>query len=104
GQSEEVRLAQAQVSLADAQVGSARAEALPQISGVVGYTKTLASAFDTGGGGFTLPDSLRFDPNPSLPLAERVKYLEDRVPTAALGGLGQLFEDLPFGQENAILA
>src|SRR5690606_2842794 len=40
----------------------------------------------------------------SLPLAERVRYLEDRVPIAALGGLDQLFEDLPFGQENAILA
>lgn len=103
GQSEEVLLARSQVQLADAQVTAARSAALPQVSGVVGYTRTFASPF-SGGGGFTLPDSLRFDPDPTLPLEERVRYLEDRVPTAALGGLGQLFGDLPFGQENTYVA
>jgi outer membrane protein len=104
GQSQEVRLAESQVQLADAQVTSARSAALPQVSGVLGYTRTFASAFSGGGGGFTLPDSLRFTPDPSLPLEERVRYLEDRVPTAALGGLGGLFGDLPFGQENTYVA
>lgn len=103
GQSEEVRLARSQVELADAQVTSARSGALPQLSANLGYTRTFASAF-SGGGSFTLPDSLQFRPDPSLPLEERVRYLEDRTPLAGLGGLGALFGDLPFGQENAYAA
>lgn len=104
GESEEVLLARSQLDLADAQVAATRAQALPQVSATAGYTRTLASAFDTGGGGFVLPDSLRFDPDPTLPLEERVTYLEDRVPYAALGSLGSLFGDLPFGQENTYVA
>lgn len=103
-QSDEVRLAQSQVALAKAQVTTARAQALPQVNANLGYTKTLASAFDTGGGGFQLPDSLRFEPNPNAPLEERVSYLEDRTPLAGLAGIGSLFSDLPFGQENAYTA
>lgn len=99
--SEEIQLARTQVDFAEAQIRAARAEALPQINGNAGYTRTLASAFDTGGGGFTLPDSLQFNPNPNATLEERVRYLEDRTPIAALGSLGALFSDLPFGQENA---
>ncbi len=103
-QSEEVRLARSQVALARAQVTGARAQALPQVSASLGYTKTLASAFDTGGGGFQLPDSLRFEPDPTAPLEQRVSYLEDRTPLAGLAGIGGLFSDLPFGQENAYTA
>src|SRR5690606_16642779 len=94
-------LARSQVGPAGAPVREARAAALPQINGNAGYPRTLASAFDTGGGGFTLPDSLRFDPNPDAPIEERIRYLEQRTPLAGLGALGQLFSDLPFGQENA---
>lgn len=104
GESEEVRLARSQFDIAATQVGAARAQALPQVNGTLGYTRTLASSFDSGGGGFELPDSMRFDPDPSLPLDERVRYLEQRVPFAALGSLGQLFGDLPFGQEHAYVA
>lgn len=100
--SEEIRLARSQVDLAATQVRSARAEAFPQLNAQLGYTRTFASAFS--GGGFTLPDSLKFEPDASLPLEERVKYLEDKTPTAALGGLGALFGNLPFGQENAYSA
>ncbi|HET6568346.1 MAG TPA: TolC family protein, partial [Rhodothermales bacterium] len=99
--SEEVRLAQSQTDLAEAQIRATRSQALPQISGNVGYTRTLASAFDTGGGGFTLPDSLQFNPNPNASIEERIRYLEQHTPTAGLGSLGQLFGDLPFGQANA---
>lgn len=99
--SEEVQFARSQIDLAEAQIRDARAAALPQINGTAGYTRTLASAFDTGGGGFTLPDSLRFDPNPDAPIEERIRYLEERTPLAGLGALGQLFTDLPFGQEHA---
>lgn len=103
GGSEEVRLARSQVSLADAQVTQARAQALPQVDISLGYTKTLASAFDTGGG-FELPDSLRFEPDTTATLEERVRYLEQTAPLAGLGGIGSLFSNLPFGQENAYSA
>src|SRR5262245_66365275 len=60
--SEEVRLARSQVDLADAQIRNVRAGALPQINGNFGYTRTFESQFSSGGG-FTLPDSLRFQPD-----------------------------------------
>jgi outer membrane protein len=103
GQSEEVRLAQSQVEIAESQVREARAGALPQVSANVGYTRTFASSFSSGEG-FTLPDSLRFSPDSTAPLAERVRYLEQNAPLAGLGGLGSLFGDLPFGQANAYVA
>jgi outer membrane protein len=103
GESQEVRLARSQVRLAEAQVGSVRSGIFPQLDGRVGYTRTFASPF-SGGGTFTLPDSLRFEPDPSAPIADRVTYLEDHAETAGLGGLGMLFGNLPFGQENTYTA
>ncbi|WP_420125268.1 TolC family protein [Longimicrobium sp.] len=103
GQSEEVRLARSQVEIAETQVREARAGALPQVSANVGYTRTFASSF-SGGGGFTLPDSLQFSPDSTASLEERVRYLERTAPLAGLGGLGQLFGNLPFGQANAYAA
>ena len=99
GSSEEVGLARSQVELARGHVRSARSAAMPQLDANIAYTRTFASPFQVSAP--TLPDSLRFDPNPNAPLDERVRYLEDRVPTAGLGGLGALFGNLPFGQENA---
>jgi outer membrane protein TolC len=101
--SEEVRLARSQVELARAQVRTARADAFPQLNANLGYTRTFASAF-SGGGGFTLPDSLNFEPDTTASLAERIRYLEKNAPNAGLGGLGSLFGNLPFGQENAYTA
>jgi outer membrane protein TolC len=103
GQSEEVRLARSQVQMAESQVREARAGALPQVSANVGYTRTFASSF-SGGGGFTLPDSLQFSPDSTAPLEDRVAYLERNAPLAGLGGLGSLFGNLPFGQANAYQA
>lgn len=102
GQSEEVRLARSQVALADAQVSAARAAALPQVDANVNYTRTFDSPFRTGG--FTLPDSLRFEPDTLASLEERVRYLERRAPAAGIGGIGALFGNLPFGQQNAYTA
>ncbi len=99
GQSEEVRLAEAQVDAAAAQVHAARSAALPQVSGSLAYTKTFASVFNTGES-FTIPDSLRFDPNPNAPIDQRVTYLENHVQSAAFASLGQLFSNLPFAQVN----
>ena len=101
--SEEVRLARATVALAGEQVTAARSAALPQLDAVVNYTRTFASPFG-GGGGFSIPDSLRFEPDPSAPLDERVAYLEDNAPNAAFGALAGLFGNLPFGRENSYIA
>ena len=103
GQSEEVRLARAEVDLADAQVTAARSAALPQLDATVAYTRTFESAF-SGGGTVEIPDSLRFEPDPSLPLEERVRYLEENADNAAFGVLGGLFGNLPFGRPNAYTA
>jgi outer membrane protein TolC len=97
--SEEIGLAESQIDLADAQVREAYSSLYPQIDASAGYTRTLQSSFDTGGGA-AVPDSLMFNPDPTLPLEDRVEYLEQNAPNAALGALGGLFSDLPFGQEN----
>ena len=101
-ESEEVRLARSQVELASAQVTAARSAALPQINGTLAYTRTFESPFAVSTPG--LPDSLRFEPDTTAPLEERVRYLERRTPTAGLEGLGQLFGNLPFGRENSYIA
>ena len=98
GQSQEVRLARAQVDLARAQVTSARSAALPQINGGLNYTRTFASQFN--GGGFSIPDSLQFTPDSTGTIEQRIRYLEKNAANAGLGGLGALFGNLPFGQAN----
>ena len=62
-----------------AQVTEARAQALPQLSANLGYTRTLASVFQQAAGPVEIPDSMRFEPDPTRPLEERVAYLEDRT-------------------------
>lgn len=101
-ESDEIHLARSEVGLAAAQVRATRAQALPQLSANLAYTRTFASPF--GGGGISLPDSLRFEPNSTAPLAERVSYLERNTPSAGLSALGSLFNGLPFGQENVYTA
>ncbi len=101
--SEEVRLARSQVDLADAQIRNVRAGALPQINGNFSFTRTFESQFNTGGS-FQLPDSLRFEPDSLGSVIDRLRYLEQRTPSAGLSGMGSLFGDLPFGRENAYTA
>lgn len=98
---EEVGLAKARVDAAGSGLAAARAAFLPQVGTALTFTKTFASVFE--GAPFSLPDSLRFEPDPSGTLDERVTYLEDMAPMAGLGGLGQMFGNLPFGRENAYL-
>ncbi|HEX8385494.1 MAG TPA: TolC family protein [Rubricoccaceae bacterium] len=102
-ESQEVGLAQAQIDLVETQISQARAALYPQINANVAYQRTLASAF-SGGGGLTVPDSLGFDPDPTAPIEDRIRYLEENTPNAALGALGGLFSSLPFGQENVYSA
>lgn len=102
-QSEEVRLAGARVEAAQARAMSAWSNALPQVNTSLGYTKTLRSVFQTAGD-IEIPDSMRFEPDPTAPLEDRVTYLEDRTPAAAFGALATVFSDLPFGNENTWIA
>jgi outer membrane protein TolC len=101
-ESEEIRLARSNVSLADAQVRAARAAALPQLDGNASYLRTFATPFAVGP--ITLPDSLRFLPDPTRPLEERVTYIENNAELAGLAGLSSLFGSLPFGQPNTYTA
>ncbi len=102
GQSQEMRLARAEVDFAQAQVRAARSAVLPQISGAINYTRTFDTPFR--GGGIEIPDSLRFEPDPNASVLDRLRYLEDNAPNAGLGGLGALFGNLPFGQYNTYVA
>lgn len=98
GESQEVRLARAQVSMADAQVTAVRAQALPQIDASLSYTRTYRTPFNTGG--MTIPDSMKFEPDSTGTVLERLKYLEENADNAGLGGIGSLFSGLPFGRPN----
>lgn len=100
--SQEVRLANSEVSIARSQVRGARSAALPQVTGSLNYTRTFDSPFR--GAGISIPDSLRFEPDSTASILDRIRYLEDRAPSAGLGGLGALFSDLPFGQVNTYVA
>jgi outer membrane protein TolC len=75
GQSEEVLLARARVDAADAGYRTARSAALPQLNTQLTYTRALRSVFQGAATGFTLPDSLKFEPDPDASLADRVAYL-----------------------------
>jgi outer membrane protein len=101
-ESPEVKGAQAQVDYAEAETRSAWSNALPQFNTQLAYSRALRSVFQNVG--FTLPDSLKFEPDPTASLADRVKYLEDRTPDAALGALGSLFSQMPFGRANTWIA
>lgn len=103
GESEEVRLAQAQADLARSQVTATRAQALPQLNASLSYTRTYATPFNTGGGAPT-PDSLKFLPDSTASTAERLAYIEQNVDRAVLGSLGGLFGSLPLGRPNTYIA
>ena len=86
GRSQEALLARSELGIADQQVRAARSAALPALSGAINYTRTYETPFR--GGGFTLPDSLRFSPDSTAPLADRVRYLERNAGNAGLAGFG----------------
>lgn len=102
--SQEARLARLRIDLAGAEVRKARAAALPTVDATLDYTRTYASPFNTGGGGFVLPDSLKFSPDSAASIEQRLRYLEKNAANAGLGGLGSLFGNLPLGQVNGYVA
>ncbi|MGV3709573.1 MAG: TolC family protein [Gemmatimonas sp.] len=102
--SQEARLARLRVDLAATEVKKARADALPSITGTLDYTRTYATPFNTGGGGFVLPDSLKWMPDSMATIEDRLRYIEKNATNAGLGGLGSLFGNLPLGQVNGYVA
>ncbi len=86
----------------------ARSELFPQLSGSAGYTRALASEFQSVGGGgadttMTGPTTGpcgRFVPRPGLPADQRLDSLEHAVDCAVNSNPFAAFGDLPFGREN----
>jgi len=97
---DEVRLAEAAVRQARGQITQAWASALPEVRGSLTYQRTFASVFS--GSSMTQDTSHRFDPDTTLPVGDRVRYLERGLVdgSAAMTGLGKLFGSLPFGRQN----
>jgi outer membrane protein TolC len=95
---EEVRLARATVEEARAQVVTARADALPQVRTQLSYQRTFASPFQSSGSG---PVVGPFAPDTTLPVDQRVRYLENNYDSTLIRGISGLFASTPFGRENA---
>lgn len=98
---EEVRLAQASLRQARGQVTQAWSAALPEVRASVTYQRTFASVFSGAGQG---PSIAPFSPDSTLPLSDRVRYLEDEYPNMLGRQLGELFASTPFGRENSYVA
>lgn len=104
GSSEEIALAESRLAEASEDVAAARSGLFPQVSGQGSYLRTIRSPFGGGGASFELPDSLRFSPDTTTDLTQRVRYLEQNVATAGIAGLSSAFSGLPFGQKNTYAA
>lgn len=107
GGSEQVAIARAGVVQAEGNVVRARAARLPQLNATASYQRALASQFEGGFGGgsqdsVVVPPRCQLDPDPTLPLDERVRILEGRL-NCPLGSspFGDLdFGNLGFGAKN----
>jgi len=106
---ERVTVARAGVERANANVRRTESQGLPQVDGSVVYTRTLTSQFEgiAGGGDDEeappLPPECSgpFNPDPNLPLDERVALLERRLACPAASPFGGLdFSQLGFGAPN----
>ncbi len=95
---EEVRWARSAVDLARGQVVQARADALPQVRLGLTYQRTFYSPFS--GGGASGPGLPPFDPDTTLPLERRIRYLEQEYPNVLERQIGALFGATPFGRPN----
>jgi outer membrane protein len=104
--SEQVDVARAGLRRADANVRRTESQGLPQINGSASYQRSLANQFQGITDGGEAPEipaqcSGPFNPDPSLPLEERVRLLEERLACPqdnAFGGLD--FSQLGFGAPN----
>ncbi|MGE0439456.1 MAG: TolC family protein [Gemmatimonadales bacterium] len=106
--SEGIALARLGVDQARGQQYLARSPLLPQLSGSIGYTHQLKSQFD-GVFGSTPVDSTApppttscppYNPDPSLPIADRIDALEQAVDCSTRLNPFAGFSRLPFGRKN----
>ena len=95
----DVRIAEASVRQAEAQVTQAWSTALPEIRASLIYTRTFASIFS--GFGSSGP---KFQPDTTASLDSRVRYLEKNGGLAALQGLSSGFSNVGFGSANSYVA
>jgi outer membrane protein len=105
GTSEQLAIGEAGVRRADANVRRTESQGLPQIGASASYTRALANQFAGIGGEEQPPPDPEctgpFDPDPSLPLEERVRLLERRLACPQTGGFGGIdFSQLGFGAPN----
>lgn len=103
--SEEVRAAIARVAQAGARLRIARSRRLPLVNALLSYTRQIRSPFDIEGAGLAGGDTTAFEPDTTLPLEERVRRLEQALARGApIAGFDDLFDQVPFGQENTWIA
>ena len=95
-QGEEMQQAQEDYQSAHAAYVQARAQALPQLNFSAGYTRQIDSVFRSTGDGDFAP----FEPDTTALLEDRVRALEDALPTSALAGIMGLFSNSAFASEN----
>lgn len=106
--SERVAIARAGVMRSAGEQQRARSEYYPQVFGSASFTRTLASEFESFGGGgqdttstdAPPSDCGTFTPDPVLPLPARVDSLEAAVRCQSREDPFGSFSDLPFGREN----
>jgi len=92
---EEMRLAEADLASARGAYQQARSDVFPHLTLSGGYTRQIESVFRGDGGDFQVQP---FEPDTLAPLEDRVRDLENALPTASLATLGSLFES--FANEN----
>ena len=106
GTSEQLEVARAGVQRADANVRRTESQHLPQIGASAGYQRSLANQFEGISEGSAQPEPPPhcvgpFNPDPALPLEERVRLLEQRLACPASSPFGGLdFSQLGFGAPN----
>jgi outer membrane protein len=96
---EEMQSAESSLKLAHALFVQARSTALPQLNLSTSYTRQIESVF-----GGAVPEIEPFEADTLAPLEQRVRDLEDALPTAGLSGLGALFSETSFASENTWVA
>jgi outer membrane protein TolC len=103
-QSEEVRLARADIEQAETRIVAARAPGLPQVNASGNFNRLYQSELSGGNLQFQLPPELRFNPDPTAPLPDRVSYLEQNADKAVLTTLADLiavaFQDVGISSPN----
>lgn len=104
--SESVGIARAGVARSRGQQLQARSGYFPQLTGSATYTRTIRSQFsalqsDDDSDSTAAPSSCRdFQPDPSLPIGERVDSLESALECLSTVDPFASFRNLPFGREH----